>query len=173
MSTRRTNLLLILIHSVGKTDVKEMARMHSRKHGKSGSKKPMRREVPEWLGYSKDEVEKLIIKLAKEGNSASRVGLVLRDQYGIPDVRALGIRVSDIIEKHGMRKEVPEDMFNLMKKAVDLRRHLERNKRDYISKHGLELTESKIRRLGKYYAKSGKLPADWRYDVEQAKLLVK
>jgi small subunit ribosomal protein S15 len=68
--------------------------------------------------------------------------------------------------------EYPEDLFNLLKQAVNLRSHLERNKRDYTSKRGLELLESKIRRLGKYYVRTGVLPEHWHYDPEQAKLLV-
>ena len=40
------------------------------------------------------------------------------------------------------------------------------------AKRGLHLTESKIRRLVKYYKKTNKLPAAWKYDREQAKLLI-
>ena len=68
--------------------------------------------------------------------------------------------------------EYPEDLFNLLKQAVTLREHLMKNKKDYTSKRGLGLLESKIRRLGKYYVKKGVLPEQWKYDPEQAKLLV-
>ena len=150
-----------------------MARMYSRKKGKSGSKKPIRKKAPSWSMYGKDEIEKLIVKLAKEGYGQSEIGLILRDQYGVPDVRLIEIRISKVLEKHGLGKEIPEDLFNLFKKAVNLRRHLKTNKKDYTSKRGLELTESKIRRLGKYYVKTGKLPKDWKYDPEKTKLLVR
>lgn len=149
-----------------------MARMHSRKHGKSGSKKPVKRIRQEWLGYDKEEVEKLIAKLAKEGKTSSHTGIILRDQYGIPDVRVFGLRVSKVLEKTA-KKEVPEDIYNLMRKAVILHRHLASNKADTNSIHGLELLESKIRRLGKYYARTGKLPGGWKYTIESARLLVK
>jgi len=145
-----------------------MARMHSRKHGKHGSKKPAKKNL-EWLVYDKDEVENLIEKLEKEGKTPSEIGIILRDQYGVPDIRSLGLRVSNIMEK----KEIPEDMFNLMRKAVNLHRHLQENRGDSKSKHGLELVESKIRRLGKYYSRKGRLPRDWKYSIEKAKLLVK
>jgi small subunit ribosomal protein S15 len=144
-----------------------MARMHSRKHGKHGSRKP--RKKIEWLAYDKDEIENLIKKMEKEGKTASRIGIILRDQYGIPDVRSLGMRISKLMEK----KEIPEDMYNLMKKAVNLHRHLQENKKDAKSKHGLELVESKIRRLGKYYSRKGRIPKDWKYSIDKAKLLVK
>jgi small subunit ribosomal protein S15 len=41
------------------------------------------------------------------------------------------------------------------------------------SKRGMQLIESKIRRLAKYYKREGKLPEDWAYNLEQAKLLVR
>ncbi|MBI2233226.1 MAG: 30S ribosomal protein S15 [Candidatus Aenigmarchaeota archaeon] len=149
-----------------------MARMHSRKHGRSGSKKPIKRIRQEWLAYDKEEAEKLIVKLAKDGRPSSQIGIVLRDQYGIPDVRAFGLRIAKITEK-AAKKQVPEDLYNLMKQAVNLHRHLGENKADAKAIHGVELVESKIRRLGKYYARTGKLPKGWKYSIDQARLLVK
>lgn len=146
-----------------------MARMHSRKHGKHGSHKPMKRITLDWLIYDKDEVQKLIAKLAKEGKSSSEIGVILRDQYGVPDVRYFNMRVLKVMQKEGM----PEDLYNLMKKVVNVHRHMGEMRKDSKAKHGLELLESKIRRLGKYYARTGKLPSDWKYSIEDAKLLVK
>src|SRR3989338_9160275 len=137
-----------------------MARMHSRKHGKHGSKKPLKRIRQEWLIYDKNEVEKLIIKMSKEGKSSSQIGIMLRDQYGVPDSRVFGLRVRRVIEAQ-TKSEVPEDLYNLMKKAVLLHRHMTENKKDSKAKHGLELMESKIRRLIKYYRNKGRLPSDW------------
>ncbi|MBI2076194.1 MAG: 30S ribosomal protein S15 [Candidatus Aenigmarchaeota archaeon] len=149
-----------------------MARMHSRKHGQHGSKKPIKKIKVDWLIYDKDEVEKLILKLAKEGKSSAEIGLLLRDQYGIPDVRYFKMRVLKVIEKDH-KKEVPEDLYNLIKKAVNVHKHMDSNRKDSKGKHGLELLESKIRRLGKYYARTGKLPKGWKYSIDEAKLLVK
>lgn len=130
-------------------------------------------KVPKWLEYSKEEVENLVLKLARERYNFAQIGLILRDQYGIPDVEAVtGKSISKIIKAHGISYEVPEDMMNLLKKAVRLREHLEKNKRDKRSRYGLENLESRIRRLGKYYSKVGKLPADWKYDPNLAKLMV-
>ena len=150
-----------------------MARMHARKRGKAGSKKPSTRTTPKWVRYKKDEVERLILKLTNEGNSSANIGLILRDQFGIPSVKTIiGKTISKIMKENKIYPKYPEDLFNLLKQAVNLRGHLEKNKRDYTSKRGLELLESKIRRLGKYYVRTGVLPEDWHYDPEQAKLLV-
>jgi small subunit ribosomal protein S15 len=150
-----------------------MARIHARKRGKSGSKRPSRKTPPRWVRYKKDEIEKLVIKLAKEGNSSSRIGLILRDQFGIPSVKTItGKSITQIMRQNNLYPELPEDLFNLLKKAVNLRDHLMKNKKDFTSKRGLELLESKIRRLGKYYIRKKILPEDWKYDPEKAKLIV-
>lgn len=150
-----------------------MARLHARKRGRAGSKRPSRKTPPKWVKYKKDEIEKLVVKLAKEGNSTSMVGLILRDQFGIPSVNKItGKTIAAIMKENKLYPELPEDLFNLLKQAVNLRNHLEKNKKDYTSKRGLELLESKIRRLGKYYVREKILPEDWFYSPEKAKLLV-
>jgi len=147
--------------------------MHSRRKGKSKSVKPDREGVPEWVPYNKQEVEELILKLAKEGNNPSRIGLLLRDQYGVPDVRPImGMKLTAVLEKNEMGLKLPEDLQNLINKSVALSSHINRHKKDNHNKRSLFLMESKIRRLTKYYVRSGKLPNGWRYDPEQARLLV-
>ena len=150
-----------------------MARLHARKRGKAGSKKPSRKTPPKWVRYKRNEIEKLVLKFAKEGNSSSMIGLILRDQFGVPSVKKItGKTISEIMEENDTYPKIPEDLFNLLKQAVNLRDHLEKHKKDYTSKRGLELLESKIRRLGKYYVKKNILPEDWRYSPEKAKLIV-
>ncbi len=145
--------------------------MYARKKGKSGSKKPLTKAT--WVEYSSEEVEQLVVKLAKEGHSSAMIGLILRDQYGIPSVRDVtGKKISKILAEHGLTPKIPEDLFNLLKRAVNLRKHLEVHRKDKHSRRGLELIESKIRRLAKYYIRKGKLPKDWKYDPEKAKIWV-
>jgi len=147
--------------------------MHARKKGKSRSVKPVREEVPEWVSYTKDEVVELVLKLASAGNSPSKIGLVLRDQYGIPDVQFMtGDKITELLKKNNAGLSIPEDLYSLIKKAVQLRDHLKVHKKDLHNKRGLLLIESKIKRLGKYYARKKKLPLGWRYDPEAAKLMV-
>jgi small subunit ribosomal protein S15 len=148
-----------------------MARMYARKKGKSGSKKPV---VPANFNiYTPEEVVRLIVKLRKDGNSAAKIGLILRDQYGIPSVKAIcGKPIVKILEENKLTKSIPEDLYNLLQHAVNVQNHLTRAKKDYTSKRGLILLESKIRRLAKYYIRVGKLPKDWKYDPETAKLIV-
>ncbi|MBC7100725.1 30S ribosomal protein S15 [Methanothermobacter tenebrarum] len=129
---------------------------------------------PDWVEYSNEEIEELIIKLYKEGNPPSKIGIILRDQHGIPNVKAItGMKITEILEKHDIKLEYPEDLINLMKKAVNIREHLKEHPKDLHTRRGLQLVESKIRRLVKYYVRKGVLPEGWKYDPEKAALIVK
>jgi small subunit ribosomal protein S15 len=121
----------------------------------------------------KEEIEKIIIELAKKGYSPSMIGLILRDSYGIPNVKKIvGKKISEILEENNLLPEIPEDLLNLLKRAVRLREHLKIHRKDKHSARGLVMIESKIKALAKYYKRVGKLPKDWEYDPEKAKILV-
>jgi small subunit ribosomal protein S15 len=150
-----------------------MARMHSRRKGKSGSKKPAKKGSYTWMSYKPKEAELLVIKLAKEGNAPSTIGIMLRDTYGIPDVKSITKKsISQILEKKDILPKLPENLSALLKRVIDLQKHLQENKKDMTAKRGLHLTESKIRRLVKYYKNSGRLPESWNYDPARVKLLI-
>jgi small subunit ribosomal protein S15 len=150
-----------------------MAKMHSKKRGKSRSKRPLRTSPPIWSEYSKEEIVDLVLRYRKEEYSPSMIGIVLRDQHGIPSVKlATGMKITKILQEHEEAPKLPEDLMNLMRQAVNLRKHLEENPKDLHSRRGLHLCESKIRRLVKYY-RGKKLPGDWRYEPERAELLVR
>jgi len=150
-----------------------MARMHSRKRGKAGSKKPLKRTTKSWLSYKPKEVEMLIVKLAKERKTPSQIGTYLRDVYGIPDIKVITKKsVTKILEDHKLLKQIPEDLTALIIKKIKLEKHLEENKQDKTSLHGLQLTEAKIKRLAKYYKRTKKLPVDWKYDPKRVKIHV-
>ena len=147
--------------------------MHSRKKGKSGSHKPLQKTA-KWVDYKPKEVEDIVVKFAKQGMRSAQIGLVLRDQYGIPSIRIItNKRVAQILQENGLYPKLPEELMNLLRRAVEIRAHLEKNKKDYQSYRGLEMTESKIRRLAKYYISKGLLPEKWKYNPEQAKLLIR
>ncbi len=147
-----------------------MARMHSRGRGKSGSTKPLKK-VQAWAPYKGADVEKLVVKYAKAGKSTSEIGLILRDTYGVGSVKALtGKKVSEVLQEKQLTKEMPEDLRNLIKKMVYIQRHREKNKHDETAKRGLLLTNSKIRRLVKYYQRTERLPAEWKLDMDRLKI---
>jgi small subunit ribosomal protein S15 len=150
-----------------------MARLHSRKKGKSGSTRPARLEKPVWVERSAKEVEQEIVKLAKKGLSKSMIGVKLRDSMGVPLSKIItGKKISTILEENSISTPLPEDLTNLVKKALNLRRHLEENPKDLESRKGLQRTESKIYRLIKYYKRKGVLAPDFKYDSEKVRTLV-
>ena len=149
-----------------------MARMHARRKGKSGSTHPIRKKHPEWSSLNPREIEARTIELAKSEKSTSEIGMILRDQYAIPDVKiATGKKIMQILEKNNIKSEIPEDLRNLIRTALKLRKHLDVNKKDLKNKRNLQLTESKIGRLTKYYHAEHRLPKGWKYSPAQAKLM--
>ncbi|UCF12101.1 MAG: 30S ribosomal protein S15 [Thermoplasmatales archaeon] len=149
-----------------------MARMHARRKGKSGSTHPIRKKHPEWSSLNPREIEARTIELAKSEKTTSEIGMILRDQYAIPDVKiATGKKIMQILEKNNIKSEIPEDLRNLIRTALKLRKHLDVNKKDLKNKRNLQLTESKIRRLTKYYHAEHRLPKGWKYSPAQAKLM--
>ena len=150
-----------------------MARMHARRRGQSGSVRPYRKEAPAWANTDVEAIEKIVVDLRKEGLTSARIGLILRDRYGVPDVKLVtGKRIDEILNDKGMRSEIPEDLRNLIVKALGLRKHLAENRNDLHNKRQLQLTESKVRRLVRYYTGSGRLPSDWSYKPETAEILL-
>ncbi len=150
-----------------------MARMHSRKKGKSGSTKPLQDKKLTWLRYGEKEAELLVAKLAKSGKTPSEIGLILRDTYGIPDVKKLtGKSVTKILEEKKLTAELPETLMALMKKYSAVKEHMAENHKDLTAKRGLRLTDSKIRRLIKHYKTSGRLASDWKYDPEKIRFYI-
>jgi len=150
-----------------------MARIYAHKKGSSGSKKPYRVSAPGWVRHTSEEVEKLVLKLHKQGLKTAQIGIILRDTYGVPSVKVTNQKsVSDILRDNKIEPEIPEDLFDLMKRAVKLHKHMEINKKDLHSKRGLKQIEMKIWRLLKYYRKEGVLPEDWKYTPATAALIV-
>ncbi len=153
-----------------------MARMHTRRRGSSDSDKPAADDPPEWSDVEQEAIEQRVTELADEGHSPSEIGLKLRDEgvegTPIPDVKlATGKKVTEILAEHDADPEIPEDLRNLMAKAVRLDEHLQENPTDYQNKRALQNTESKIRRLIEYY-RGDEVDETFSYSVADAKDLI-
>lgn len=147
--------------------------MHSRKKGRSGSNKPSITKKENWVSYNVQEIEQLVVKIAKTGKKAAQIGIELRDRYGVPDTKKYANKtITKILEQNKLAPELPEDLTALIKKQIQLMKHVEKNRQDQPARRGIILTEAKIRRLSKYYKREGKLPQEWKFTKEQAELLV-
>ena len=151
----------------------QMARMHSKGKGKSGSNKPHSEGPPVWSNSDKKDIEDLITNLSGEGHSSAMIGTILRDKHGVPDVRLVtGERISQTIARLDDTSSYPEDLMSLMRRALRLIDHLSANGKDIHNRRQLELCESKIRRLSKYYKETNRLDDDWTYKRDQLRLMV-
>jgi small subunit ribosomal protein S13e len=147
--------------------------MYGSGKGISKSSIPYKKKPPRWLNVDSNDVVKQIEALAKKGYKPSQIGVILRDNFAIPQSRLItGAKILRILKKKGLAPQIPEDLYHLMKRAVSIRKHIEKNKRDRDSKYRLILVESKIHRLVRYYKLTKQIPSNWRYDYQTALALV-
>ena len=150
--------------------------MHTRRRGSSDSDKPVADEPPEWSDVDPDAIEERVVELAEQGHSPSEIGLKLRDEgvqgTSVPDVKlATGKKVTEILEENDAAPDIPEDLRNLLERAVRLNRHVQENQTDYQNKRALQNTESKIRRLVEYY-RGDEIDEDFSYSIDTAEDLI-
>ncbi len=148
-----------------------MGRLHTHNHGKSHSTRPVELKKPSWVTQSSKEIEEMIIKYGKEGLPPSQIGLKLRDQHAIPLVRPIINKgIMRVLNENKVGQELPEDLNNIVNKAVGLQKHLKSNKADSRNVRALELIEAKVHRLSVYYKKIGRIPKNWKYKSVVAQL---
>ena len=148
-----------------------MGRMHTHRHGKSHSIRPATPRAPSWITQSPAEIEELIIKYTKDGLTPSQIGIKLRDQHSIPLVKAItNKKMGQILEENDLKAEMPEDLENIVIKAVNLQKHLKSNKGDNRNVRSLELIEAKVHRLSVYYKRIERIPKTWKYKSVVAQL---
>ena len=153
-----------------------MARMHTRRRGSSSSDTPVADDPPEWSDVDAGAIEARVVELAEEGHSPSQIGLKLRDEgvqgTPIPDVQlATDKKVTEILDEHNADADLPEDLRNLLERAVRLREHMADNPGDAQNKRALQNAEAKVRRLADYY-RGDELGEEFKYTYERARELL-
>ena len=148
-----------------------MGRLHTHQHGKSHSIRPIDPKKPDWVKQTNEEIEGLIIKYAKEGMTTSQIGMKLRDQHAIPLVKPIiNKRIKEVLIENKLNPEIPEDLNNIVMKAVNLQKHLKENRSDNRNTRALELVEAKVHRLSTHYKKTGEIDQKWKYKSVVAQL---
>ena len=151
-----------------------MARMHTGRHGKSKSRKPKAdlATIPE--NFNKEEVGEIAVNYAKQGIPQPMIGQLLKEKHNVPYIKhAMGQRLGQVLESNGITQEFPQDLVDLMRRAIRMRKHIGKNHNDSSNKRILNNTESKIWKLTKYYKSRGVLPKDWKYEPEKVELIIK
>ncbi len=147
-----------------------MARTHAHTHGKSHSIRPTSKNAPVWT-ISNEEIISNIVNFGKDGLTASEIGSKLRDEFAVPLVKPiLGKTITKVLEENNVNRSMPEDLERLVRKALGLQKHLNTHNSDRRNVRSLELIESKIHRLSRYYKNNGKIPKNWKYASVIAKL---
>ena len=148
-----------------------MGRMHTHRHGKSHSIRPATVRAPSWITLTPAEVEALVVKYSKDGLTPSQIGIKLRDQHSIPLIKPITKKgINQILEENDLRPDMPEDLENIVNKAVGLQKHLKENKGDNRNVRSLELIEAKVHRLSVYYKRIERIPKTWKYKSVVAQL---
>jgi len=148
-----------------------MARIHSHRHGKSQSTRPPSKTTPTWVTTTASEARTVVLKLAKEGVSPSRIGQTLRDDYGVPLLKPLlGKSLGKVLAEGKAAPKLPQDLQDLIDRAQRVQKHLKVHRSDRKNVHSLELVEAKIYRLSKFYKEKGILPSDFKYTAVVAQL---
>jgi len=106
------------------------------------------KEKPVWLKFTDKDVEAIVLKLAKQGLTSEKIGLELRDSYGIPKAKLVGKKIGQILKEHNLDKNAA--LLNLEKRQQVLKKHLEKHKQDKKSKRSLSLISARISKIQKY-----------------------
>lgn len=101
-------------------------------------------EKPLWLKYSEEEVKQIIIKLANKGMTAEKIGLALRDQYGIPKVKLYNLKIKKVLDEKGLFEEPTTK--NLQKKVAKLATHIKANNHDQVGRRSETITKAKLKK---------------------------
>jgi len=107
-------------------------------------------EKPTWVKTDEAALKKIIAELA-EKNSAPEIGLILRDQYGIPTTKIFGKKLKQYLKELGLDKN--EEVDNVSKKVERLKEHLKTNVTDKKAKHKLQKAQAQLNTVNKYFEK--------------------
>lgn len=141
----------------------QMARMHSKGRGVSESTVPYNRVRPHWVTQTKEEVVETILSLSRKGLMPSEIGKIMRDEYAIGHVRNVtGMNILQILRAHGLAPAIPEDLGALLDKRAGILSHLNTFQNDKSARYRLNLVESRMYRLARYYKRKMVLPASWK-----------
>ena len=96
---------------------------------------------------SVSEVEKLIIELGRQKTPPEKIGLILRDQHGIPKAKLLGIRIGKILSKNKMDPSSAHK--NIQTKIETLKSHFAKHKHDYTAQRKGVMYASRLKKIEK------------------------
>lgn len=111
---------------------------------------------PVWLKYTETEVKEIIFRIVEKNPeiTSEKIGLILRDNYGIPKTRVYGFKISQVLRENNNYKS--PDLNNLREKAEKLKKHIIKNKGDKKTGRSLIITKAKLKKVESYLAEKNK-----------------
>ena len=117
------------------------------KEEKKEIKETKKAEKASWVKMKPAELEKIVKGLAEQGNSPAKIGIILRDKYGIPKAKLLGKKITSILKDSSVRYISEKDIVS--KKIEKLKEHSGKNKYDNSAKRSLNKQLWLLYRLSK------------------------
>lgn len=105
----------------------------------------MAEQKSDWVKMKKEEFEKIVIDLGKKGTPPEKIGLILRDQHGIPRAKVFGKKIGQILQEAGIEYSGREDRIEA--KLDNVKKHIEKNKHDYSAKKSLIKNTATLNKL--------------------------
>jgi small subunit ribosomal protein S15 len=118
-------------------------------------KQEKKMDKPVWLKMSEKDLKEIIAKLAKEYDQPAKIGLILRDQYGVPSTKVYGKKLAEYLREFGLEANGIE-LKNAQKKMDTMKKHLEKNITDRRTKHKFQGAQSRVNVLSRYFKKKSK-----------------
>jgi len=110
-------------------------------------------EKPTWVKMKEPELKKVILELS-EKHAPSQIGMILRDQYGIPTTKVFGKKLKAYLKELGIERN--EDLENAEKKVGKMKEHLKNNITDRKAKHKIQHAQSRLNIIRKYFGITGR-----------------
>ena len=104
-----------------------------------------------WVKTKPAEIEKLVVELAKQGIPSEKIGLILRDQHGIPKTKIFGKKIGQILKENDL--EANSEYNNIIRRINNQKKHFEKHKHDYSVKRSITKNTARINKLKKLQAK--------------------
>ncbi len=107
-------------------------------------------EKLEWSKIKPAEVEKLIVDLGEQKVPPEKIGLILRDQHGIPKAKLFKLKINKVLAKHNLA--VNSEKKNIETKIERLKTHFAKHKHDYKAQHKKVMYTSHLKKMEKLSA---------------------
>lgn len=114
-------------------------------------KSEVQMEKPVWLKYTAEEVKGIILKLANKNMTAEKIGLTLRDQYGIPKTKLYGFKIKEVLKEKD--KYDDPNTKNLKTNVDKILEHYKKNKGDKKAERSLIIKKAQLKKREEYLIK--------------------